>query len=121
MKENPKIYSFALFVIFLFSCTNASEEDLVESELLPTLVTYNNDVKVIIDNNCIVCHNNPPVNGANTSMLTYTDVKNRVQNNNLISKISGNGPGALMPLGGPQLPQSLINLIIQWEADGFVE
>lgn len=116
-----KIILHIFVLALIFSCTNASEDDLIDTTPLPTLVTYDTDIKVIIDNNCIVCHNNPPVNGANTPLLTYSDVRNRVENNNLISKISGNGPGSLMPLGGPSLPQNLIDLIIQWEADGLLE
>ena len=48
-------------------------------------------------------------------------MKNGVENNDLISRISGNGPGPLMPLGGLSLPQNFIDLIIQWEADGLLE
>ncbi len=106
---------------FLLGCSYSSENDLIDVSPIPTIVTYNTHIKSIIDNNCIVCHTNPPINNASTSLLTYTDVKNRVENNNLISKILGNGPGALMPQGGPSLPQNLIDLIIQWETDGLLE
>ncbi|MBJ6367089.1 hypothetical protein [Snuella sedimenti] len=119
MKHIPTIA--CLLLIMFYSCTNASEDDLTDSTSTPSTVTYNDHVKPIIDNNCISCHKVPAVNGASVSLLTYTNVKNAIQNNNLISKINGNGPGGLMPLGGPKLPQNLIDIITKWETDGLLE
>lgn len=116
-----KIILLVFTISILFSCTNTSEEDLIDVVVPPILVTYNADIKIIIDNNCLNCHIQPPVNGAGTPLLIYENVKNGVENNDLISRISGNGPGPLMPLGGPSLPQNLIDLIIQWETDGLLE
>jgi hypothetical protein len=116
-----KIFFLVFTVSVLIGCTNASEEDLIEETEQPIIVTYNSDVKAIIDNNCLACHTNPPVNGAPNSLINYNNVKDAVENRNLISRISGIGPGPLMPLGGSSLPQNLINLIIQWEADGLLE
>lgn len=115
------ILSSILITQFILGCSYTSENDLIDTSPLPIVVTYNTHIKSIIDNNCIECHTNPPINAANTPLLTFTDVKNGVENNNLISKLLGNGPGGLMPLGGPSLPQNLIDLIIQWETDGFIE
>jgi len=116
-----KIVFLVFTVSVLIGCTNASEDDLIDTQPLPALVTYNDHVKTIIDNNCLNCHIQPPVNGASVPLLIYDNVKSAVENNSLISRISGNGPGPLMPLGSPSLPQNLIDLIIQWEADGFLE
>ena len=117
-----KKFILIIFTITIsFSCTNVSEDDLIDAVEPPAVATYNTDIKIIIDNNCLNCHIQPPINGAGIPLLTYDNVKNGVENNNLISKISGNGPGALMPLGGTSLPQNLIDLIIQWEADGLLE
>ena len=118
MKNSIQILSFLTAVIF--GCANASEDDLTESQQ-PNLITYANDVKPIMDNNCVSCHGTTPDPGANISLVTYNNVKSAVQNNNLISKINGNGPGGLMPQGGPKLPQNLIDLIEKWESDGFLE
>ena len=116
-----KIILHIFVLALIFSCTNASEDDLIDTTPLPTLVTYDADIKIIIDNNCLNCHIQPPVNGASIPLLIYENVKNGVENNDLISRISGNGPGPLMPLGGLSLPQNFIDLIIQWEADGLLE
>lgn len=117
-----KKFILLVFTIsIIFSCTNVSEDDLIDVIEPPLVVTYDADIKIIIDNNCLNCHILPPINGATIPLLIYNDVKNAVENNNLISKISGNGPGALMPLDRPSLPQNLIDLIILWEADGLLE
>jgi len=116
--------SFLLIFIgsTIFSCTNTSEEDLIDVIVPPVLVTYNTDIKVIMDNNCLGCHSNPPVNGANVPLVNFDGVKSAVENNNLISRISGQiGDGGFMPLGGPRLPQNLIDLVVQWEEDGLLE
>lgn len=113
------ILIFTLFI--LIGCTSASEEDLVDATELPILVTYNGGVKSIIDNNCISCHTNPPINGAPMPLLTYENVKEAVENRGLIARISSQDLGFLMPFRGPRLPQNLIDTIIQWEADGLLE
>lgn len=116
----------SLFLTFLtlsiFGCTNTSMEDLIEAEPPPLLVTYTTQVKTIIDNNCIACHSNPPVNGAPISLTTYGEVKNAVQNNSLLDRISKQaGETGAMPLGGPRLSQNQIDLMIQWLTDGLLE
>ncbi|WOD44281.1 hypothetical protein [Hwangdonia lutea] len=116
------IISLGLTSLIFLGCTNTSTDDLIDKEALPKLITYNSDVKPIIDNNCIMCHSNPPVNGAPISLTTYTEVKNAVQINGLIGRISKQaGEAGAMPLGGPRLPQNLIDQIIQWQADGLLE
>ncbi len=119
-----KIYSISILtfsVVLLFNCTNVSESDLVNSQPPPVLTTYQ-DIKATIDNNCIGCHKSPPANGANTSLITFDNVKNAVLNNNLIGRISAQaGDAGAMPFGGPRLPQNLIDQIIKWEDDGLLE
>jgi len=105
-----------------FSCTNDSEEDLIEVIEPPILVTYNTDIKIIMDNNCLACHTNPPVNGAPMPLINYDNVMEAVENRDLINRISKQaGESGAMPLGGPRLPQNLIDLVMQWEADGLLE
>jgi len=101
-------------------CTNVSEDDLIDATPLPDIVTYVDDVKSIMDNNCISCHSDPPINGAPRALVTYNQVKDAVLNHNLIGRIDGSS-GTLMPQGGPKLPQNSIDIIIQWGADGLIE
>lgn len=103
-----------------FSCANDSEDDLTDQMQGQQLVTYTNNVKTIIDNNCIGCHANPPINGAPFSLVGYDDVKNNVAS--IINRISRQeGEAGLMPIGGPRLPQNLIDEVIQWQTDGSPE
>ncbi|MCB0462332.1 MAG: hypothetical protein R2816_01040 [Flavobacteriaceae bacterium] len=110
-----------VIVGFLFSCTNASEEDLIDTTPIEDIVTYADDVKSIIDNNCIFCHSNPPENGAPMPLLTYYQVKDAVENRGLISRISSEDLAFVMPFGGPRLPQNLIDTVIKWQTDGLLE
>ena len=109
------------FAMLLFGCTAVSEDDLIDATPISEVLTYNENVKPIIDNNCIVCHSNPPQNGAPMSLISYENVKYAVQNRNLIGRISSNDPAFLMPLGGPRLPQNLIDIIVQWNENGLIE
>ncbi|MBC8884336.1 cytochrome c [Flavobacterium piscinae] len=116
-----KITSFAFTVFVLNSCTTDSLSDLTIVQEIET-VNYTQNIKLIIDNNCISCHAATPVNGAPNSLTTYENVKEAVLNRGLIERISiaEGSPGA-MPLGGPRLPQNDINTIIQWNAEGLLE
>jgi hypothetical protein len=120
MKKKNISPIYAILIV-LFGCTNASENDLIDQTELPELVTFVNDVQPIINNNCITCHTNPPENGAPMSLLTFDNVKDAVQNRGLINRISSQDLSFLMPSGGPRLPQNLIDIILQWEADGLLE
>ncbi len=107
--------------IITLSCTNVSENDLINNQPPPTLTTYN-DIKATINNNCLNCHQSPPINGANTPLLIYANVKNAILNNNLIGRISAQaGTSGAMPFGGPRLPQNLIDQIVKWQIDGLLE
>jgi len=120
MKKIFIIFAFLSFTFF--GCTSVSTDDLIDSQPLPTLITYTDNVKTIVDNNCIFCHSNPPVNGAPISLTTYNEVKNAVQINGLIGRISKQaGEAGAMPAGGPRLPQNLIDQIIKWQTDGLLE
>lgn len=110
-----------LVCLVLSSCVNDSTIDLIE--IIPGApATYSGNVKSIIDNNCLACHGTVPANGAPMSLTTFQNVKDAVANRGLIGRISSDeSTSGHMPLGGPRLPQNLIDIIIQWQADGFPE
>ena len=117
-------FKYLLYFASLFCFTNCSYnsgDDLTEAIIIEEFVTYEDNIKSIIDTNCIFCHSNPPVNGAPMSLITFDDVKNAVENRGLIDRISSTDAGFVMPFGGPRLPQNLINLVIQWEQEGLLE
>lgn len=115
------LFKIILPLILLYNCSHVSEIDLQEEQGIPNITTYN-DIQGIINNNCINCHQSPPLNGANSSLLNYDQVKNAVLNNDLINRISSQvGSPSAMPFGGPRLPQNLIDQIVRWKDDGLVE
>lgn len=120
-----KVYflkSLVLCTLFLhISCENDSEDDLIEVTPPVTLVTYESDVKSIIDTNCISCHNDPPINFAPMPLLNFTHVKEAVENRGLLDRVSSEDISFLMPAGGPRLPQATIDIVIQWNTDGLSE
>ncbi|NNF74694.1 MAG: hypothetical protein HKN00_05885 [Flavobacteriaceae bacterium] len=110
-----------VFIIFN-SCSETSPDDFIDSTPLPNEdITYTGHVKSIIDNNCLNCHSMPPENGAPMALVTYNQVKQAVQGRDLIGLISTQDLSEVMPLGGPRLPQNLIDIIVQWEIDGLIE
>lgn len=117
-------YRFLLLLaaanLLLISCSNNSTDDLIEPA--PLTVTYNGQVKAIIENNCIFCHSDPPQNFAPMRLTTYEDVRSAVLTRGLLDRISRDqGAPGMMPSGGTRLPQSTIDLITQWQAQGFQE
>jgi mono/diheme cytochrome c family protein len=77
-----------------------------------TKVTYNADVKSIIDANCVSCHGASSKDGA---YYNYATIKASV--GTIISDInSGN-----MPKGASKLAQTSIDKVKQWQADGLLE
>ncbi len=82
-------------------------------------VTYDGAVKAIIDNNCLACHIDPPVNGAPFPLTNYTQVSSQAAL--ILTSISRtSGSTAAMPPSG-RLPQSTIDIIDQWIQDGTLE
>lgn len=116
-----KIPMLVLGTTLFLSCTTDSISDLTVIETIDE-VSYQRDVKPLIDSKCNNCHGNPPTFGAPTSYTTYENVRNAVLNQGLIDRITRpeNTSGA-MPFGGPRLPQNQINLIVQWSEEGFAE
>lgn len=120
MKRLTKLLLFwCTSSLLLSSCSNDSTSDLIDSTPVDQ-VTYSQNIKSIIDNNCIVCHGTTPTNGAPMSLTTYENVKDAVLNRGLIDRISRDeGTSGAMPLGGPKLPTNSINLVIQWQNQEF--
>ncbi|HMI06651.1 MAG TPA: hypothetical protein VK528_03825 [Flavobacterium sp.] len=111
------------FILALTGCTNDSTDDLVQNSVTPeTNVTYNQNVRTIINNNCIICHGTIPANGAPMSLTTYENVKQAVLERGLLDRISRpQGATGMMPNGGTRLPQASIDVINQWYAQGLQE
>ncbi len=97
---------------------NGNDADSGDSNPNPDkITTYVADVKDIVDMHCISCHNDPPTNAAPFAMRTYAETIVAV-NRNMVGRMqSSNSP---MPPDGI-LSQDIIDIILDWEADGFLE
>ena len=119
-----KLIPIFVLGVLLWGCSNNTQDDL--EPIIPEVeteeqVTYG-DVKFIFDNSCVVCHSNPPQNGAPMSLDSYLAARDAVLNRGLLDRVSREeGADGLMPLGGPRLPQQTIDLLIQWSEDGLLE
>ena len=120
---NAKTLFIALLCSSIFvGCTDDNPGTLMDNSPIVGSTTYNQNVKSIIDNNCVVCHAAVPKNGAPMSLVTYDQVKQAVLSRGLLTRISlENGNSSLMPNGGPRLPQATIDIIVKWEKDGLLE
>ena len=114
---------FTITLAFLMiACTNASENELIDQIDPELVITYSEHIKPIFDSNCIACHSNPAINGAGIPLTTLSEVQSSIENTNLIERINKqSGEGGFMPLGGSRIPQASIDLIIQWQSEGFAE
>jgi|694.fasta_scaffold03351_20 hypothetical protein len=114
MNRNYFVAVFSVFVVC--SCTNDSIDDLTQPA---DVVTYTNQVRAIIETNCIGCHGNTSPLG-NLSLTNYNQTKNNI--NNIIDRIQRpQGATGMMPLGQTRLPEGSISIIKKWRDDGLIE
>jgi mono/diheme cytochrome c family protein len=111
MKKFMYIISSAVLWV---ACESRTYEEVSDKTPIADQVTYSNDVKPIIEANCVSCHSP----GAQ-ALTNYTQVKNNIDN--IINRIGRpNGDPLKMPQGGSLSP-SQINIITKWKADGLLE
>ncbi|MFC7347974.1 c-type cytochrome [Chryseobacterium zhengzhouense] len=111
MKKLMYIISSA---VVLVACDSRTYEEISDKTPVAEVVTYNKDVKPIIETNCVSCHSP----GAQ-ALTNYSQVKNNIDN--IIDRISRpTGDPLKMPQGGSLSP-SQITIITKWKADGLSE
>lgn len=118
MKNIIKLSAVVLIFLALMSCETKTFEDISDNTPVPEIVTYNKDVKTIIQNNCVVCHS-PTGSNPYFPLTDYTVTKNAIDN--ILDRIQrANGDPQKMPQGGTLSPDN-INIIKKWKADGLLE
>lgn len=109
-----------LSIIALASCESVTYDEIQDDTLFQGDVTYNANVKTIINANCVSCHSA----GGTASFRplgTYAEVVDAVQNAGLLDRIQRqNGEDGVMPQSG-RMPQNNIDVIVQWNTDGLLE
>lgn len=109
----------AIFIIAaaLTSCESNTYSE-IEGKSVVSNPTYQKDIKPIIDSNCISCHNDGTGIGG-FPLLNYDDVRFATESGNLIFRIDTAIGEQSMPLNGPKLSQSKIDLIKLWKANNY--
>ena len=119
MKNKAK-FMLPLLTFIVLACTNVSESDLTNEEPMG-IITYNTNIKPLIDNSCLGCHSDPTRNGAPFSLTNFDQVSFIAENGALLGALNKQtGETGAMPPSG-RLPQSTIDLIAQWIEDGQLE
>ena len=122
MKILKTIFLTSLLVS-LNSCDNDSPEEdtMIDPDPTPVMndITYEKDVKPIIDANCIECHSNPPTNGAPISFITFADVQSRSGSISARMKSTSN-PMPPASRGG-LLDATIVKVVDDWIAGGLKE
>ena len=118
MKKLLILSIFSLLFIYS-SCSSGSENPTMD----PTPpnnedVTYAGTIKSIIDNNCIRCHSDPPVNDAPMPLITFANVRDAVQGRGLITRVAN---GTMPPDGAADLTAAQVQAIRDWQSGGFLE
>lgn len=121
MKKNLFLLSAMAFLSI--ACEQDSPTDITvaptnnNTNNTTTKTTYNGNVKVIIDNNCIVCHGATGA-AAGMSLTTYDQVKTAVQTRGLLDRIN-NSSNPMPPSG--KMAQSNLDVITKWNTEGLLE
>ncbi|MEY8020986.1 hypothetical protein AB8P51_09155 [Muriicola sp. SD30] len=111
------------FVFLVFACSKSDNSEGVmndpdNEDPEATTLSYQNDVRPIIQGNCLSCHGNPPTNNAPMSLTSLSLVQSAIENRNLLSRI--NNTTNPMPPDG-LMPQNARQLIADWANQGFPE
>lgn len=121
-KNFIKLFTISLL---LFNCSSSGDEPMSQPnnpdpdpDPNSSSITYNANVRAIINNNCTSCHGDPTTNSAPMSLITYTQVKGAVETRGLINRI--NDTDNPMPQNG-LMSQANRDLIQQWVNDGLLE
>ncbi|MBC7440788.1 MAG: hypothetical protein H7250_12505 [Flavobacterium sp.] len=116
MKTYKTLLFLSFVVLTLFSCQSSTYDDISPKDV--TNPTYAKNIKPIVDANCISCHSQSGT-GQYPNMETYSDFREACANGKVICRIEGTSCGEVMPQSG-RMPQSTVNLIKLWKAQGFI-
>lgn len=121
MNYLTKIGAILIFIVVAYSCESSTFEEIGESVPIDETITFTEHIRPIMEENCISCHN--PEGDAYFKPLTnYEEVRQAILETDLLERIQmQNGEPDIMPQTAGRMPQSKIDLIIQWSEQGFLE
>lgn len=125
MKKILSALVFSSFIV-LFACEKkVGKEPVAQTQNTVTVsscdtITYDRNIKSIYDSQCASCHK---TGGVGPDLSTYSAFKAIALNGKLKARTmdAADGSSALMPQGGPRLPQSQLSLIQCWINNGAKE
>ncbi len=111
----------SFFVILLFSyCSYNNEEELYPNEICDTTnISYANDIKPILEQNCYPCHSNSVDYYGNLSFENFIHIQRVVDNGTLLKNIKHEPDGNPMPEDAAKLSDCNINKIEAWVNRGI--
>lgn len=122
-----KTIAILILITAISSCSDSDTFEDIEDNggtVAPppsvTDATYSDNVKTIIDGNCVSCHSS---GGAASfrPLTTFAEVKAAVEDRGLLDRIQKQtGQSGIMPQGG-RMSQSNIDLVVKWSTDGLKE
>ena len=110
-----KIATFFILCVAVMAISCSSDDG--PSEPVDTTVTFT-AVKTLMEDNCLACHLDPPINGAPIALITLEEVKDAVENRGLITRIAS---GTMPPGNLPKLSDAEVQLVRDWQAGDFKE
>ena len=112
--KSLKIISILLIASYVwFSCETATYDEISGEVANPT---YTANVKPIIASNCLTCHS--AAGGQYPTMETFVQAREAAEKGNMICRIDDQSCGSVMPQSG-RMPQTNINTIKKWAANGY--
>ena len=111
-----KIILFLTIVIAGYLIISCDSTTIQEIQPVVTNPTYNTDIKPLMTSKCTSCHS---ANGENPALTNYAEVKDAIENGSVLCKIQNNC-GDVMPPSG-KMSQGLIDMVINWKNQGYVE
>ena len=117
MKKYIKLLVLLYATAVQIACESRTIQEIQPAITATTVVSYNNQIKPIIDAKCLGCHNGQ---SANPNLESYISTKDATQNGDVICRIDNQSCGAVMPQTGRMIQQN-IDLIKLWKTQGFLE
>ncbi|MEC5157944.1 c-type cytochrome [Chryseobacterium sp. MP_3.2] len=113
-----KLIIILLSTFYLFSCESRTYEEISDQTPLNATIKYVDDVKPIIDANCIICHA-PGGSGSFQILTNYNEVKMSIDE--IINRIQKPIGDPLKMPQGSTLPPQQIEIIKKWKTDGLLQ
>lgn len=123
MKMNKKNTFFTLYILglsfIITSCYYGNEEDLFANiECRTEDLSYQQNIRPIIANNCLVCHS-AAANLGNVNLQNYEDLIPYINDGSLLGSIKHEPGFAPMPENSTKIDECSISQIEGWIDEGF--